>query len=351
MISLAEKELQEAKEKLANLRTLVKKGFSPPENLRTKELEIETKAFKLDSSRADLMVLEKFTRKKNEVELTAKAEENKRKLTRAQATGKAAVEKAQSDLEAAQVTSRLEKAALDRAKKQLERTVVKAPQDGILVYSKDRWWDPSGRIQPGAMVHYQQNLFSLPDLTKMQVKVKIHEAMVKKIQVGLKAEIRVESQADKVLHGSVTKVETLADSRGYWDERGVKEYVTIVKVDELPPEFGLKPGMTAEVKILINEIPNVLMVPVQAVAQKGKEHFAYLVLPTGVDRRDVTIGENNDKFVEIKKGLEEGAMVALDARTRLAAETKGSEENEEEKSQPEKAKPAPAAVQGVSLKK
>src|SRR5262249_22618933 len=157
--------------------------------------------------------------------------------------------------------------------------------------AKDRFWDPAGRIQPGAMVHYQQNLFSLPDLAKMQVKVKIHEAMVKKIQVGLKAEIRVESLANTVLHGSVTKVETLADSRGYWDERGVKEYVTIVKVDELPPEAGLRPGMTAEVKILVNEIPNVLMVPVQAVAQKGKEHFAYLVLPTGVERRDVTIGE------------------------------------------------------------
>ena len=33
--------------------------------------------------------------------------------------------------------------------------------------------DPNGRIQPGALVHFQQPLFSLPDLTRMQVKVKI----------------------------------------------------------------------------------------------------------------------------------------------------------------------------------
>jgi RND family efflux transporter MFP subunit len=361
-ISLAEKELRETKEKFDAMQKLVKKGFQPPETLRIQEILIANKEYLLDSSKDDLMVLEKFTRKGKEVELSAKADEAERELKRAKASGAAAIEKAQSDLEAADVTAALEKTALDRAKKQLDRTVVKAPQDGILVYSKDRYWDPSARIQPGAMVHYQQNIFSLPDLGKMQVKVKIHEAMVKKIQPGQKAEIRVESQANTVLHGSVIKVETLADSRGYWDERGVKEYVTIVKIDDLVADAGLKPGMTAEVKILVQEISNVLMVPVQAVAQKGKEHFAYAVLAKGVERRAVSVGENNEKFVEIKGGLEEGDKVALDARTRLAAETKGSEENEEQKAATEKTKaaqekakaaapPAPAAPTAAPIKK
>jgi multidrug efflux pump subunit AcrA (membrane-fusion protein) len=116
--------------------------------------------------------------------------------------------------------------------------------------------------------------------------------------------------------------------------------VTIVKIDDLVADAGLKPGMTAEVKILVQEISNVLMVPVQAVAQKGKEHFAYTVLGKGVERRAVSVGENNEKFVEIKGGLEEGDKVALDARTRLAAETKGSEENEEQKAAAEKTKAA-----------
>src|SRR5262249_23929727 len=161
--------------------------------------------------------------------------------------------------------------------------------------AKDRWWDQTGRIQPGAIVYNQQNLFSLPDLDKMQVKVKIHEAMVKKISKDLKTEIRVESLADMVLHGTVVKIETLADSRGYWDEGGVKEYVTVVRIDDLPAEAGLKPGMTAEVKILIRELSNVLTVPVQAIAQKEKTRFAYIVGARGVERREVTVGENNDK--------------------------------------------------------
>jgi RND family efflux transporter MFP subunit len=324
-IKLAERDLHEAQEKLEKHRAMVKKGFQPPQLLQVKELEVAKSQYALSRNKAKLEVLEKFTFKGKQVELQSKADDARREVKRAKSSGKAAVEKTQSDLDAAEVTTRLEKTSLERLKKQLEHTVVKAPQDGILVYSKDRFWDQSARIQPGAMVHFQQTLFSLPDLGKMQVKVKIHEAMVKKLKPGQKAEIRVESAANLLLHGTVEKVATLADSMGYWDERGVKEYVTIVKVDELPPDAGLKPGMTAEVKILVKELPNALVVPVQAVSQKEGQHYAYVIGARGIERREVTVGENNEKFVEIKSGLEEGEKVALDARARIAAETKVSE--------------------------
>jgi RND family efflux transporter MFP subunit len=347
-IDVAKKEMVETAENLEKFRKFVRHGFGTQEALRGKELELSSKQYALKSKENDLKVLTDFTKIRQETELKAKARDAKRELDRAKSTGEAAVDKAKSELDAAEVQTRLEKAALDRLKKQLERCIVKAPQEGILVYSKDRYWDPSARVQPGAMVHYQQTLFSLPDLAKMQVKVKIHEAMVKKVSKGMKAEIRVESYPDAVLHGTVESVATLANSMGYWDERGVKEYVTIVKIDDLPTEAGLKPGMTAEVKILAKEMPDVLMVPVQAVSQKESQHYSYVVGPKGVEKREITVGENNDKFVEIKEGLEEGERVVLDARARLAAETKANEMTnppEQPKTKaPEPAAPAAAAV-------
>jgi RND family efflux transporter MFP subunit len=324
-IELAKKDLHEAKDKLEHYRKFVRQGFGTQDVLRLKELEVARNEYMLSSKEAEVMVLKEFTKLRQETELTAKARDAKRELQRAKSTGEAAVDKAHSELYTAEVGTRLEKQALDRAKKQLEKCVVKAPEDGILVYSKDRFWDPSSRVQPGAMVHYQQTLFSLPELLKMQVKVKIHEAMVKKLKIGQKAEIRVESYPNAVLHGTVEKVATLANSEGYWDERGVKEYLTIVKVDDLPPEAGLKPGMSAEVKILVNQLPNVLIVPVQAVSQREGQHYSYVQSPKGIARRDVTIGENNEKFVEVQSGLEEGERVVLDARARSAAEAKAEE--------------------------
>lgn len=324
-IELANKELKEAEDKLEQYRKFVKKGFGTPEQLRVNELAVENKKYALKCKEAKLKVLLDFMRKRTETELTAKASEAARKLDRAKKAGDAAIDKAQSDLEAAEAAARVEKQALDRIYEQLDKCVVRAPADGILQYSKDRWYDPSSRIQAGAMVHNQQTLFQLPDLARMQVKVKIHESMVKKVHKGQKAEITIEALAHTILHGTVEKVGIMADTIGYWDQGSVKEYVTIIKLDELPEDAGINPGMTAQVKILANEIPDVLLVPVQAVAEKEGKHFAYVSRFGGAERRDVEVGETNEKFVEVKDGLAEGEKVLLDARSRLTAETKASD--------------------------
>jgi RND family efflux transporter MFP subunit len=290
-------------------------------------MEIDQKQYALKSKQAELMVLEKFTRKRQETELKSKADEAKRELERAQKSGAAALGKARSALEADEITARLEKATLERLQRQLEHCKVRAPGDGILVYGVDDNSVPGRKIQPGMMVHFQQLLFSLPELNQMQAKVKIHESMVKKVQPGQKAEIVVDAYSDTVLHGTVDSVATLADSNGPWDERGVKEYVTIVKIDNLPTGAGLKPGMTAQVKIRVAHVPNVLIVPVQAVAERDGQHYCYVRGAfKGVKARPVTVGENNDKFVEIKEGLAEGDQVMLDARARSTAEAKASEQ-------------------------
>jgi multidrug efflux pump subunit AcrA (membrane-fusion protein) len=114
---------------------------------------------------------------------------------------------------------------------------------------------------------------------------------------------------------------------------GVKEYTTIVTLDELLGH-ELKPGMTAEARILVGERKNVLVVPVQAVAEHKGEFYAFVDEPAGIRLRKVKVGDNNEKLVEVLDGLKEGESVALDARTRAAAEFK----TEDSKEAPEKSK-------------
>ncbi len=344
-LALAKKDLVEAKQKLERFRRDVKKGIFPAEQLRVMEADFAQKEYVVERDEAKLTVLEKFTKKSKEAELTAKAEDAERAVERAESSGAASVDKAQSDFEAADITARVEKTTLDQMQKQLDNCIVKAPEDGILVYSKERWWDDSSRIQAGATVHFRQGLFSLPDLTHMQMKVKIHESMVKKVKEKQKAEVRIDAYPNQVLHGTVKSVATMANAAGFWD-RFVKEYETIVTIDDLPLEAGLKPGFTGQVKILVNQLPDVLMVPVQAVGQKEAKYYCYVVGRKGIEPREVIAGENNDKFVEIKEGLEEGEKVVLDARARLAAEAKANEGKPEElpkQKSPEPSQPAPAA--------
>jgi HlyD family secretion protein len=280
-------------------------------------------------------VLEKFTRRRQEAELTAKAVDAKRDLERTRGSSRANIAKADADLDAALAVGNLEKEQLDRARKQLEHAELKAPEDGVVVYAQLRPWDNSTRIQLGGVVSYQQPIFHLPEMEHMQVKVKIHEARIKKIQTGQKVEIRVEAFSGLVLHGTVTTVAPLASSDVPWMSGGVKEYETIVNIDDLPTGAGLKPGFSAAVSINVIRLPNVLAVPVQAVTQRGGKHFAYVSTTHGVERREVTVGENNEKFVEVREGLDEGESVVLDARARSAAEAQAGEAEEKTPEQPQ----------------
>jgi HlyD family secretion protein len=339
-INLAERELKEAEEKLEGYRVFVKKGFGTPEQLSQKELEVDRAKNNLDRDRAKLMVLEKFTRRRQEAELTAKAADAKRDLERTRGSSRANIAKAEADLDAALAVANLEKEQLDRARKQLEHAELKAPEDGTVLYAQLRPWDSSTRIQLGGVVTYQQPVFHLPEMEHMQVKVKIHEARIKKIQVGQKAEIRVEASSSLVLHGTVTSVATLAASDVPWMSGGVKEYETIVQIDDLPADAGLKPGFSAAVSISVSRLSSVLTVPVQGVTQRGGTHFAYVATIHGVERREITVGENNEKFVEVRDGLDEGESVVLDARARSAAEAQAGEE---ESKPPEQPMPPPRA--------
>jgi len=141
MIALSERDLQEANEKLENYGKFVKKGFGTPAQLRVKEQEVARTRYYLERDKAKLAVLQNYTRKRQEVELTAKATEARRDVERTKRSQAAQTTKAKTDLESAEVTAKLERARLDKLKKQLDHCTVKAPQDGILVYSKERYWD------------------------------------------------------------------------------------------------------------------------------------------------------------------------------------------------------------------
>ena len=126
------------------------------------------------------------------------------------------------------------------------------------------------------------------------------------------------------LNGKVLKIGTLPQSDGWGGGGGVKMYETEISIDDLPADAGLKPGMTAEAKILINVIADARLVPVQAVAEFEGSSIVYVVGSSGIERKVVTVGESNDLYIQILDGLETGESVALDARVRAASELKAA---------------------------
>ena len=168
------------------------------------------------------------------------------------------------------------------------------------------------------MVREQQTMFRLPDLSQMQVKVTVHESKVDSLREGMRARIRVQ---DHEFQGTVDSVANQPEPSS-WFSASVKEYATSVKIDGQPQH--LRPGMTAEVEILVAQLKSVLTLPVAAVVEQRGKLYCWVRRGNRIERRPLVLGLNNDKFVEVKDGVAAGDEVLLNPRA-LVAEARAEE--------------------------
>lgn len=320
-IALAETDLQDAKDLAEHFEKLVRNGFRTPEQLESKQQDVERAKHVLSRDEEKLQVLEQFTKERQAVELTAKAEEAVRELERVRGSSNAAIAKSETDLEVAEATAALEREQLRRIQEQLEHCDVRAPADGTLVYAKDK----NKKIELGAPVHFKQRLFSLPDLTTMVVQAFVHESEVQQLSIGMEVDITVDAFPNLPLSGKVVDITTYYDSTRHWMSGGVKEYATEILIQDLPQDVSLRPGMSSKVKIRIGELSRGVIVPVVAVAQRDDASYCFRELGANFEMTKIELGANTEDYVEILSGLRPGDRVALDARARLAAKLESSQ--------------------------
>ncbi|MEZ6096134.1 MAG: efflux RND transporter periplasmic adaptor subunit [Pirellulaceae bacterium] len=311
-MSEGDAELKKVSDELANMRTLVRKGFRSPEQLRELELRVRSAQSRVDRDKQQYRVLIDFDHKRKITEYEAKAKESERKLERAKTTAEAELRKAESAIASAENDVELVQEELEEYEEYKSFCEIKAPQAGTVAYANKEWYDPNERIREGATVRRQQDIFYLPDMSKLQVKVNVHESVINKIKNDLKCSIRVDAYPDTPLDGHINFVASLATSSFGTS----KNYEVIVLIDQLPEGITVKPGMTAEVEMMIGVYDNVLAVPVSAVTEHFQLSYCYRKNVTGAERIVVVPDRTTHSFIEIKEGLQDGDVVYLDAYQR-----------------------------------
>jgi HlyD family secretion protein len=303
-IKLAESDLSRSEDRVDWARRMYEKGYVSLASKVSEELSLKKARFALEQAQQKRRVLVDFTRAKTIKELQSE------------------VEKARSDELAKQSTWALEDSKEKKLVRQIDWCLLKAPSDGLVVYANDAnrsFMSNAPQVEEGATVRERQKIFSLPDLTKMQVNAKVHEAQIYQIARGLKAKIRVDAFADKLLDGEVIDVAALPDSTNFFSS-DIKVYSTKVRIiDPLP---GLRPGMTAEVEILVDRKEKVLTVPVMAVLQFGGKDHVTKKLGDQFVQSEVELGASNDKYVEVTKGVAAGDVVVMDPVALMSDEEK-----------------------------
>ena len=311
-IVIAKENLKSAENNLEYAEKMYRKGYINEDQVATNRFAVERAKLDQQQYQTSRKVLEEFTKEKMTMELES---------------GRDA---AAARMRAESKAKELEKSKLDQLTRQLSHTVIMAPQGGMVIYANEqsrRGGSQNPSIEEGAQVRAYQTIIQLPDLSQMQVKVTVHETKVNKMKQGMEADIKIRE------FDTTGYVETVATQPepGSWFSSSVKEYATVVRLDDNHGISGLKPGMTAEVEIIIEQLEDVLTVPLLGILESNDKHFCYLATPTGYEKREVVIGSSNDKYIEVKDGLKVGDEVILNPRATIAEARKASEARDAEK--------------------
>ena len=201
--------------------------------------------------------------------------------------------------------------------------MMRAVQPGLVAYG-DLNASASARynesIEEGTNVRFRQTVLTIPNMSQMGVHVNIHESQVKKVRIGQTALIRVDAEPGIVLEGRVAELAVLPDSSSSRYTPNLKVYPATIHIHG--SHAWMKPGMNAKVEILVDQLADVMFVPVQSIEVENDTHFCYVNAGSGLERRSVETGLFNDEFIEVKNGLQPGEMVALSLPKRLIPDNK-----------------------------
>jgi HlyD family secretion protein len=225
---------------------------------------------------------------------------------------------AEAQLSASKAAVAQTKAALDFAETNFKYTKIISPVDGTVI---------SRNVDVGQTVaasFQTPTLFNIAqDLTRMQIDTSVDEADIGKIKVDQPVEFSVDAYPDTTFKGKVSEVRIAPIT-----VQNVVTYDVVVRVDN--PDLRLKPGMTANVSIILDEKKGVLRVSNAALrfrpAETSKETApqkgsadqkgpAVWVLENGKPKRTkVTSGISDGNYTEILSGdLKEGDAVIVES--------------------------------------
>lgn len=390
-ILLAKSDVELQADRVAYAERMVKLRYLSAAQLQSEQSKLRSLEVAQEKVIEERRVLDDYTKNRTVKDLTNKVEEAKRSLEtkKSQARAREIQKRSEQNTKKSIYEQELDKH--DDIVDQIANCKIYAPQDGLVVYfvsDQSRWGSGSQQsiVAQGEPVKEGQRLMRIPDLRHMLVNTKVHEAMVSRVdgdvwrstglsdsiraallfnvspfsrwfaqvaitspdvrahlkgddnhpikdqelvRSGQRASIRIDAVPGKTLPGHVKSIATVASQQD-WMSTDVKVYQTLVSIDQSLD--GLKPGMSAEVTIHIEDSGSpVLTVPLQAIvggAEMGKTRKVWVRTPDGPVEKDILVGLANEKMAEVREGLTAGDEVVLNPRALVGDRQKTRSANE-----------------------
>ncbi len=186
---------------------------------------------------------------------------------------------------------RLDEANLRLTEAQLAKTVIRAPFSGLLGLH---------RISIGEYLQPGEAIVNLDNLDPIKVDFRVPEVFAYQLKVGQKIQMNVDAVPGRSFAGQVYAIDPQIDING----RSV-----LLRAKAEQREGPLRPGMFARVTLVLEERPQALMIPEEALIPKGNQQTVFKVVDGMVVATEVTTGLRTRGQVEIVQGLAPGDTV------------------------------------------
>jgi len=248
---------------------------------------------------------------KNAIEFAQLTLDRKKRGLADRGVAAADVELAENDLKVRKVSLQTAAVALAAAEDRLRYTQITSPMDGVVI---QRGIQPGEVVTPGVQATFEgKPLLTVADLSTLVVKADFNQIDVARVQIGQKVTLTLDSLPGRTFAGRVTRVAPASTQ-----PKGKEIEVFPIEATVEGDASGVRPGMTADLRVHIDRKPNVLSLPIEAVVKdkdKGTSSVTkVLSLQDGkakTDKVDVKVGAKNDREIEIVDGIKEGDRILV----------------------------------------
>lgn len=292
---------------LNDLKKLKTKGYDHPSEIANAEQEVAQLKEKLATADRKYRNYEKHVYPSLVEEYRAEVEHAEMMLDQTRKGSVHKIAQAKSALDEVAAGLENQKKLLEQAEKQLHETTITAPSAGIVILYETFRDGQKRKPRPGDTVLQNQPILYLPDISAMIVKTAVREVDLHKVKVGQPCVIRVDAYPDRKYEGRISFVGALASDR-FGGNAGAKYFQMTVEIISQDPV--LRPGMTARVNILTQQVDNALTLPLYSVFEENETYYCSRTGIRGREKIPLKVGRYNEDFIEILDGVSSGEVVS-----------------------------------------
>lgn len=216
----------------------------------------------------------------------------------------------QLDLQILRSNERHYRERIDDYMDAMDELTVRAPAAGVVIYKRE--WNNEAK-EVGDDVFFIEPIIEIPTLSSIRARVQVDEVDAGRVRVGQDATIAVDAVQGSSLGGTVVSVGSILKQADY--DRAQKVCDVYIKIDAEDME-KLRPGMNFNAQILVDQYPDVVVIPLSSIHEQGGHSFVQVLKSetNSLEWREISLRTNDGTRAVVESGLDGDEKIRIKPR-------------------------------------